>query len=187
MRKTASGTVYCLCILDFNNVCMYPSAIVVNLDGNFFSLLFPPYTGQPKSLTVCIRHCLPSTLLSSKVAKQLTVLVSSLHSCSLALFFASASLSSPHLLPPYLCLYLSLFFSLSRFSPVIEMCLEKRAFYRIISGLHASINIHLSAKYLMSGQCQGATKCLAYFKSNHIHVCCYVCVYCRGGRTQVWA
>ena len=31
------------------------------------------------------------------------------------------------------------------------MCLEKRAFYRIISGLHASINIHLSAKYLLSG------------------------------------
>lgn len=32
-----------------------------------------------------------------------------------------------------------------------EMCLEKRAFYRIISGLHASINIHLSAKYLIPG------------------------------------
>lgn len=28
-----------------------------------------------------------------------------------------------------------------------EMCLEKRAFYRIISGLHASITIHLAANY----------------------------------------
>ncbi|KAM4630876.1 ERO1-like protein alpha isoform 1-T2 [Polymixia lowei] len=28
-------------------------------------------------------------------------------------------------------------------------CVEKRAFYRLISGLHASINIHLSARYLM--------------------------------------
>lgn len=32
------------------------------------------------------------------------------------------------------------------------MCLEKRAFYRVISGLHASINIHLSSKYLQSSQ-----------------------------------
>ncbi|XP_075228029.1 endoplasmic reticulum oxidoreductin-1-like protein isoform X3 [Lycorma delicatula] len=30
------------------------------------------------------------------------------------------------------------------------MCLEKRVFYRVISGLHASINIHLSSKYLLS-------------------------------------
>ena len=30
------------------------------------------------------------------------------------------------------------------------MCLEKRAFYRVVSGLHASINIHLCAKYLLS-------------------------------------
>lgn len=30
------------------------------------------------------------------------------------------------------------------------MCLEKRAFYRAVSGLHASINIHLCAKYLLS-------------------------------------
>uniref|UniRef100_A0A8C5APU1 ERO1-like protein alpha n=1 Tax=Gadus morhua TaxID=8049 RepID=A0A8C5APU1_GADMO len=28
-------------------------------------------------------------------------------------------------------------------------CVEKRAFYRLISGLHSSINIHLSARYLM--------------------------------------
>ncbi|MED6257734.1 ERO1-like protein alpha [Ataeniobius toweri] len=28
-------------------------------------------------------------------------------------------------------------------------CVEKRAFYRLISGLHASINIHLSAQYLL--------------------------------------
>lgn len=31
-----------------------------------------------------------------------------------------------------------------------NMCLEQRAFYRLISGLHSSINIHLSAKYLQS-------------------------------------
>ncbi|XP_012264787.1 ero1-like protein [Athalia rosae] len=30
------------------------------------------------------------------------------------------------------------------------MCLEKRVFYRVISGLHSSINIHLCAKYLLS-------------------------------------
>uniref|UniRef100_A0A8C5M3I2 Endoplasmic reticulum oxidoreductase 1 beta n=1 Tax=Leptobrachium leishanense TaxID=445787 RepID=A0A8C5M3I2_9ANUR len=31
------------------------------------------------------------------------------------------------------------------------LCLEKRVFYRLISGLHASINLHLSAKYLLEG------------------------------------
>lgn len=31
-----------------------------------------------------------------------------------------------------------------------DMCLEHRVFYRAISGLHTSINIHLSAKYLLS-------------------------------------
>ncbi|XP_054758734.2 ERO1-like protein alpha [Lytechinus pictus] len=31
-----------------------------------------------------------------------------------------------------------------------DMCLEKRVFYRLISGLHSSINIHLCAKYLLS-------------------------------------
>ncbi|XP_073248895.1 ERO1-like protein beta [Porites lutea] len=31
------------------------------------------------------------------------------------------------------------------------MCLEKRVFYRVISGLHSSINIHLSALYLFKG------------------------------------
>lgn len=29
-----------------------------------------------------------------------------------------------------------------------DLCLEKRAFYRAISGLHTSINIHLCAEYL---------------------------------------
>ncbi|XP_064367906.1 ERO1-like protein alpha isoform X1 [Dromaius novaehollandiae] len=29
------------------------------------------------------------------------------------------------------------------------VCIEKRAFYRLVSGLHASINIHLSARYLL--------------------------------------
>lgn len=32
------------------------------------------------------------------------------------------------------------------------MCLEKRVFYRVISGLHASINIHLCSKYLLVPQ-----------------------------------
>lgn len=32
------------------------------------------------------------------------------------------------------------------------MCLEKRVFYRVISGMHASINIHLCAKYLLKSQ-----------------------------------
>ncbi|KAM9860973.1 ERO1-like protein alpha [Aulostomus maculatus] len=31
-------------------------------------------------------------------------------------------------------------------------CVEKRAFYRLVSGLHASINIHLSARYLLDDQ-----------------------------------
>lgn len=31
-----------------------------------------------------------------------------------------------------------------------SMCIEQRAFYRLLSGLHTSINIHLSAKYLKS-------------------------------------
>uniref|UniRef100_A0A671VS39 ERO1-like protein alpha n=1 Tax=Sparus aurata TaxID=8175 RepID=A0A671VS39_SPAAU len=30
-----------------------------------------------------------------------------------------------------------------------RQCVEKRAFYRLISGLHSSINIHLSARYLL--------------------------------------
>uniref|UniRef100_A0A8C3KJV9 ERO1-like protein alpha n=1 Tax=Calidris pygmaea TaxID=425635 RepID=A0A8C3KJV9_9CHAR len=33
--------------------------------------------------------------------------------------------------------------------PFSGVCVEKRAFYRLISGLHASINIHLSARYLL--------------------------------------
>lgn len=32
---------------------------------------------------------------------------------------------------------------------VEDMCLEKRAFYRAVSGLHASITIHLTSNYLM--------------------------------------
>ena len=31
------------------------------------------------------------------------------------------------------------------------MCLEKRAFFRIISGMHSSINIHLTALYRIEG------------------------------------
>lgn len=30
-----------------------------------------------------------------------------------------------------------------------DQCVEKRAFYRLVSGLHSSINIHLSARYLL--------------------------------------
>ncbi|XP_042217287.1 ero1-like protein isoform X2 [Homarus americanus] len=36
------------------------------------------------------------------------------------------------------------------FSNIGELCLEKRAFYRAVSGLHSSINIHLAARYLLS-------------------------------------
>src|SRR5699024_5012267 len=35
-------------------------------------------------------------------------------------------------------------------SKLNNMCLEERVFYRSISGLHASINIHLCAQYLLS-------------------------------------
>ena len=38
-------------------------------------------------------------------------------------------------------------FSISDMSWTQDTCLEKRAFFRLISGLHASINIHLCAKY----------------------------------------
>nr|XP_023653590.1 ERO1-like protein alpha isoform X1 [Paramormyrops kingsleyae] len=31
-----------------------------------------------------------------------------------------------------------------------ELCVEKRAFYRLISGLHTSINVHLCARYLLA-------------------------------------
>ncbi|KAG7199981.1 hypothetical protein KM043_014406 [Ampulex compressa] len=37
-------------------------------------------------------------------------------------------------------------------STINGMCLEKRVFYRVISGLHSSINIHLCAKYLLSAK-----------------------------------
>jgi hypothetical protein len=36
---------------------------------------------------------------------------------------------------------------------ITGMCLEERVFYRAVSGLHSSINIHLCAKYLLSGTC----------------------------------
>ncbi|XP_034624904.1 ERO1-like protein alpha isoform X1 [Trachemys scripta elegans] len=35
------------------------------------------------------------------------------------------------------------------------LCVEKRAFYKLISGLHASINIHLSARYLLQDTWSG--------------------------------
>ncbi|CAB4014998.1 ERO1 beta [Paramuricea clavata] len=36
-------------------------------------------------------------------------------------------------------------------SALNQLCLEKRVFYRVISGMHASINTHLSAQYLFKG------------------------------------
>ncbi len=36
-----------------------------------------------------------------------------------------------------------------------SLCLEKRAFYRAVSGLHASITIHLSANYPVKVIIQG--------------------------------
>ena len=30
--------------------------------------------------------------------------------------------------------------------------MEERAFFRLVSGLHASINIHLAAEYIKSGK-----------------------------------
>lgn len=49
-------------------------------------------------------------------------------------------------------------------------CVEKRAFYRLISGLHASINIHLSARYLLDGETHphtssGSSTCWSYSQS----------------------
>lgn len=38
----------------------------------------------------------------------------------------------------------------SLISPYKGLCMEQRAFYRLISGMHASINIHLCSNYLQS-------------------------------------
>lgn len=35
-------------------------------------------------------------------------------------------------------------------NPLKNMCMEQRSFYRLISGLHSSINIHLTSNYLLS-------------------------------------
>lgn len=35
-------------------------------------------------------------------------------------------------------------------SSFLDSCMEQRAFYRLISGMHTSINIHLTSKYLQS-------------------------------------
>lgn len=35
-------------------------------------------------------------------------------------------------------------------SPYSDSCMEERAFYRLISGLHTSINIHLCSNFLLS-------------------------------------
>uniref|UniRef100_A0A8C9W8G5 Endoplasmic reticulum oxidoreductase 1 beta n=1 Tax=Scleropages formosus TaxID=113540 RepID=A0A8C9W8G5_SCLFO len=43
----------------------------------------------------------------------------------------------------------SVYRPLNPLAPSRGLCLEKRVFYRLISGLHTSINIHLCAQYLM--------------------------------------
>ncbi|XP_073944378.1 endoplasmic reticulum oxidoreductin-1-like protein isoform X2 [Choristoneura fumiferana] len=40
-------------------------------------------------------------------------------------------------------------------SDLSNMCLEKRVFYRAVSGMHSSINIHLCSKYLLSEKTAG--------------------------------
>lgn len=54
----------------------------------------------------------------------------------------------------------------------IGLCLEKRVFYKLISGLHASINLHLCANYLLEGN-------LSLFKiagwNSTISVICICC------------
>ncbi|XP_065062057.1 ERO1-like protein beta [Rhopilema esculentum] len=40
-------------------------------------------------------------------------------------------------------------------SSIESMCLERRIFYRVVSGMHASINIHLSYNFLLSGSMYG--------------------------------
>ncbi len=40
------------------------------------------------------------------------------------------------------------------------LCLEKRVFYRLISGLHSSINLHLCAEYLLDGKHPNQLFCL---------------------------
>ena len=47
------------------------------------------------------------------------------------------------------------------------MCLEKRAFYRMISGLHTSINIHLCDQYLFPGQ-------YLHYHHHHHHIYIYM-------------
>uniref|UniRef100_A0A671VTP6 ERO1-like protein alpha n=1 Tax=Sparus aurata TaxID=8175 RepID=A0A671VTP6_SPAAU len=50
----------------------------------------------------------------------------------------------------FIPLTLVLFVAARTFYSWLEgQCVEKRAFYRLISGLHSSINIHLSARYLL--------------------------------------
>ncbi|RXM97486.1 ERO1-like protein alpha [Acipenser ruthenus] len=42
-----------------------------------------------------------------------------------------------------------------RFCEADGLCVEKRAFFRLLSGLHASINVHLSARYLLDDNWSG--------------------------------
>ncbi|XP_026476386.1 ero1-like protein [Ctenocephalides felis] len=51
---------------------------------------------------------------------------------------------------PKNCMNYNSFIPYNALSAQNGMCLEKRAFYRVLSGLHTSINIHLCANYLLS-------------------------------------
>jgi len=57
----------------------------------------------------------------------------------------------------------------------LGMCLEKRVFFRVISGLHTSINTHLCALYLFEGEwsveCSRVCRCVGLMSS-----CVLVCV-----------
>ncbi|KAF4788473.1 ERO1-like protein alpha [Turdus rufiventris] len=63
------------------------------------------------------------------------------------------------------------------------VCVEKRAFYRLISGLHASINIHLSARYLLQGNKKEAAKLKEEFRLHFKNISkimdCVGCFKCR--------
>ncbi|XP_035695505.1 ERO1-like protein beta [Branchiostoma floridae] len=48
----------------------------------------------------------------------------------------------------------------SKGSPLEGLCLEKRVFYRVISGLHSSINIHLCARHLLPADGHHGDVCL---------------------------
>lgn len=74
---------------------------------------------------------------------------------SLLRFQARASTSGWKVTPTLSFFLLLSFHPNGFFFPLVGagLCLEKRVFYRLISGLHSSINIHLCAEYLQDGKC----------------------------------